>query len=133
MKVKNVLFSLISMLAILILAYGMDRWIHRLKVEVGNNFNPAPVWWANSICNLVLMGACLLLFWFVTFKWERDLVTAVLYLLIGLFLLFYNAVAISFKLSFIPPFFPQTLALTATAFITVTGLFNLIYTRKHTN
>lgn len=132
-KVKNVSFSLTAMLAIFILAYGMDRWIHRLKVEARNNYNPTPVWWANSICNLILMGVCLLLFWLVTFKWAIDRLTAVLYLLIGLFLLFYNPVAISFKLTFLPAFWPQTLMLTAAAFIAVIGLFNLINTRKHTN
>ena len=121
------------MFVILTLAYGMDRWIHQLKVEAGNGLNPAPVWWANSICNLILMGTCLLLFWFVTFKWKGGWITAVLYSLIGLFLLFYNPVATAFRISLLPLFAPQTLTLTATAFIAVIGLFNLIYTQKHTN
>ena len=131
MKANNVLLSLIAMLVIFILAYGMDKWIHQLKIEVGNGVSPTPVWWANSICNFILVGTCLLLFWFVTFKWEAGRITAVLYTLIGFFLLFYNPMAISFQLTIFPAFWPQTLMLTAAAFIAVIGLYNLINTRKH--
>ena len=135
-NIKNALFSLGGVGVLLGLAYGIDTLVHRMQVNAGRDFNIAPVFWVNSIGNLIFMSACLLLFWFIRFKLEYSRVTAVLFTLIGFFLLFYNGVALSLptsRLSLLLALAPETFLLLASAFVAVTGLINLFLPPKPDN
>jgi hypothetical protein len=55
------LTSLAGMLAVLILAYGLERGLHELQLIAARTFNAAPFVWASVLADLVLAGALLAL------------------------------------------------------------------------
>jgi hypothetical protein len=82
------LLSLISMLAVLILAYALERGLHELQVIASRTFNAAPFVWAAPLADLLLAGALLTLAWFTLRKDERSRWVALVFVLVGLLLVF---------------------------------------------
>ena len=74
------------MLAVLILAYALERGLHELQVIASRTFNAAPFVWAAALADLLLAGALLTLAWFTLRKDERSRWVALVFVLVGLLL-----------------------------------------------
>jgi hypothetical protein len=124
------LTSLAGMLAVLILAYGLERGLHELQLIATRTFNAAPFAWTSVLANLALAGALLALAWFTLRQGERSRWVALIFLLVGALLVFAWPIFVS-TLVRILPLDPRYLApgsrlVYASAFIAAIGAFNLL-------
>ena len=126
--------ALAGMVAILAIAYEVDRLDRFLQIESELYFNPLPLLWLYQLSDEILAACLLVLAWFAIFKGKSSLVSGI-YLATGLFIGFYFPLTFTLRL---PGFYPGLSAVlmpgnrvTLTgAFLTMTGLTGLILRRR---
>jgi len=108
-------------------AAGADRWVHLVEAQAAMTFAAMSVWWALTISRLLLTSLCVILFWFVVCKNAPDNLVSLLFVIVGLSLIFYNLLAYYLPgLNFSRTLVPQNLIITVSAFVAATGAFNLL-------
>ena len=130
--------SVVGLIAVLGITGGLDAFMAYLGRPNAQTFTlPYVILWTQALSSLLLAALLLLLFWFVLTRAPRNVWIAALYLLVGLFLGFFQV------LYFIPaiggwmPYLFYGLLLSATShtilagsFIAIIGLFMLILSRR---
>ena len=122
--------SLLGMIIVISLARQLDMWIDQLQQVARQNFN-APFSWLvpANIAVLLLAGGVLVWLWFVYKKASNFRVVAILYILAGLGLLFYNTVAIALTPRLPMPMqlmiVPQSLSAFVSAVVAIVGFERL--------
>ncbi|MDX1437167.1 MAG: hypothetical protein R3335_10175 [Anaerolineales bacterium] len=76
--------SLLALLVVIGLAYGLDYWIQALLVRGYRTFDMAPYLNGSMAGNLAMAMALLFLAWFVRFRGRRGPLVGLLFLLVGL-------------------------------------------------
>ncbi|MBL0345507.1 hypothetical protein [Candidatus Villigracilis affinis] len=122
--------SLLGMFFILSVAIGLDSWINNLHRVSQKEFGGALSWLVPAnVAVLLLAGLLLVWLWFVYNKDQNIQVVAVIYILAGFGLLFYNVVAIAFSPSLPLPMqlaiIPQSLSAFVSAVVAIVGLQRL--------
>jgi hypothetical protein len=116
------------MLAVLILAYGLERGLYELRLIATRTFNLAPFAWTSVLANLALAGA--LLAWFTLREGERIRWVALAFLLVGALLVFAWPINVSTLVRILPldPRYlvPGSRLVYASAFIAAIGTFSLL-------
>ncbi len=127
LRSSNTLLSFVGIVVILGIARGLDVWIHHLLIESRVTFNPGPLWWVISLSKLLVMFLSVLLAWLTLCKNPANILSAVLFIVVGSICLFYNIVRYytgphdSFRfLDF------NSLFVTAGAFMAALGVFALL-------
>lgn len=128
-----------GMLGILVLAWWFDRLFEFARLGVGPVVYPNPFLWVSAITDWTLAVLVLLLAWFVIFKHGGSALVFLIFLLVGLLMmfalfleapfaefapLFYQPLAVSLPVS------PRSLAFHASAFITIVGVIGLLARRR---
>lgn len=127
--------ALASMIAILAMAYEIDRLDRVLQIESELYFNPLPLLWLSQLADEVLAAGLLLLAWFAIYKGKSSLVSGT-YLLAGLLIGLYNPIVITFRISSMSSsglaagLMPGNRVTLAGAFLTMIGLTGLILRRR---
>ncbi|MDR3572981.1 MAG: hypothetical protein P4L50_03925 [Anaerolineaceae bacterium] len=128
--------AVLGMLAILAIAYEIDRLDRVLQIESQLFYNPLPLLWLYQLSDEILAACLLLLAWFALFKGNSSLVCGV-YLAVGLFIGLYNPLVFTLRISDVLPagltavlMQGNRVALTG-AFLTITGLVGLILRRRN--
>ena len=122
--------SLLSMVVVISLARQLDIWIDQLRRVARQNFN-APFSWLvpSNIAILLIAGLVLVWLWFVYKKAQNFRGVAILYILVGLGLLFYNTVAIALTPRLPMPMqlmiIPQSLSAFVSAVVAIVGFERL--------
>jgi hypothetical protein len=110
-------------------AAGADRWVRLVEAQAAMTFEAMSVWWALTISRLLLTTLCVILFWFVACKNAPDNLVSLLFVIVGLSLIFYNLLAYYLPgLNFSRTLVPQNLIIIVSAFVAATGAFNLLRT-----
>ncbi len=138
-----------GMIGILVLAWWFDRlyeFAHLgvgpfARLGVGPVVYPNPLLWVSALTNWALAGLVLLLAWFVIFKHGGSALVFLIFLLVGLlvmFSFFLEAPLAEFAplpyqpLTVFLPVSPRSLTFHASAFIAVIGVIGLlIWTADH--
>jgi hypothetical protein len=128
------IMSLLGMFFILGVAFVFDNWIDNLHQVSRKEFSGALSWLVPAnIAILLLAGLLLVWLWFVYNKDQNIRVVAIIYVLVGFGLLFYNVVAIAFSPSLSIPMqltiIPQSLSAFVSAVVAIVGLQRL-FVRK---
>lgn len=92
LRSSNTLLSFVGIVVILGIARGLDVWIHHLLIESRVTFNPGPLWWVISLSKLLVMFLSVLLAWLTLCKNPANILSAVLFIVVGSICLFYNIV-----------------------------------------
>lgn len=92
LRLRNTLLSFAGIVVILGIARGLDIWIYRLLIESRATFNVAPLWWAVSLSKFLVMFLSVFLAWFTLCKNPANILSAVLFIVVGSSCLFYNIV-----------------------------------------
>lgn len=126
---------LVITVVILAAFYALDLWLYRLQLEGASNFNVAPAIWANTLANVFLVGVMLLLGWYAL-NGRKNLLVAILFVLIGAVLAFYPVLRFIYRLSFLPSLAvaflgPKSLFILSGAFLMVIGLLMFILNKRH--
>jgi hypothetical protein len=87
--------SLLGMFLVIGVAYGLDVWMDALKQVALSQFRMAAWLLPATIANLLIAGLLLAWLWFVYSKADNHPVVALIYILVGFGLLFYNFVAMA--------------------------------------
>ena len=131
-------FSIVGLIAVLGITFGLDAFMAYLGQRSAQTFSLTYViLWTRALSSFLLAALLLLLFWFVLTRAPRSVWIATLYLLVGLFLGFFQ------MLYFVPaiggwmPRFFYGLLISATSytilagsFIAIIGLFMLVLPRR---
>jgi len=133
-KLYTSIISLLGMFLIIYLAYKLDIWIENIKQAARKEFSSANSWLVPANIALLLFAGLLFTWlWFVYYKDENIRVVAIIYMLVGIGLLFYNSIAIALtpklNLQLLLPVAPQSLSAFASAFIAIVGMQRL-FSRK---
>jgi hypothetical protein len=125
------IISLAGLVIVFILAYSFDRWIVAFQQAAARASAIASSLWLSSIANLILVGALLLLAWFVDFRAIRSKLVSATFIVVGLLITF--ALALIFAIfSTLPPLgiaeylVPTSRVVFVAAFISVVGGVGLI-------
>lgn len=89
LRSSNTLLSFVGIVVILGIARGLDVWIHHLLIESRVTFNPGPLWWVISLSKLLVMFLSVLLAWLTLCKNPANILSAVLFIVVGSICLFY--------------------------------------------
>ena len=128
------IWSLLGMVVVIALARQIDIWIDRLRQTARQTPNNPFSWLVPAnIAVLLLAGLVLVWLWFVYKKASNHRDVAVLYILVGLGLLFYAALSLTFTSS-LPTFsqltiVPQSLSAFVCALVTIIGFERLLFGR----
>src|SRR5258706_8787071 len=128
--------SLLGMFFIIGVAHKLDIWIENIRRATQKEFPFTNSWLVPAnIALLLLVGLLFIWLWFVNYKDSNIRVVAIIYMLVGLGLLFYNSIAIALtpklNLQLLLPVAPQSLSAFASAFIAIVGIQRL-FSRKVT-
>ncbi len=88
----NKMISVLGMLAVLAAGLGLDRLIGLLRQENGRTFNLAPFFWISGLIDLVFVSFILILAWFFLFRSGHSIALSLVFLIVGLLLLFSRAI-----------------------------------------
>ena len=134
----SVVYSVIGLIIVLGMALGSDFLMISLTHRMAGPNSPIIIIWSYIILALLLATALLLLFWYAFNRGPRTVWVALIYLLIGLFLVTYPI------LYFTPAFgglfyrlpqlndiliSPHSYTFSSSGFIALTGLFIIILPR----
>ncbi|CAG0926879.1 hypothetical protein TFLX_00244 [Thermoflexales bacterium] len=127
------LISLIGLISVLLLAFGLDRAILFLREENSRTFTLGDILlWAYPLANWVLAICVLMLFWIVVVSGERSKFVAMVFLVVGLPMLFVPLIYFTpafAGLNLIDYLLPDKLLYHAGGFIAAIGLLRLILGR----
>jgi hypothetical protein len=133
------LLSVVGLIVVLVIARWLDTFAAYVRRHMALLVNPPydVVLWTPALTSLLLAALLLLLFWFVITRAPRNVWIAALYLIVGLFLAFTQALYFVPVISgWVPAFLyaplvsPASYATLTGSFIAVTGLFMLILPRR---
>ncbi len=134
----NKFIPLAGMTAILVLAYGFDRFLGSFEQTALRTFDVSAFLLLIIAENLLFAGSLLMLIWFVLFRGERSQAVSSIFLVIGFLLVFSIAVLGYLPSSIVPVedlrivlmslFFltPNSFFFRASAFVAVIGIAGLI-------
>lgn len=131
--------SLTGMVGLLAVAYGLDRWLEvQQRKIVTQTFNPMPRLLLSVAANLLMAGSLLALSWLVIFRGDRSRLVASIFLIVGLFLTLYPAIApaahsvlsLSGPMRLFLYLLPNSLLARSGAFLAVIGLVSLMSGRQ---
>ena len=133
-KPYKTIASLLGMFFIFSVAIGLENWIYKLREISRKEFSSVLSWLVPAnIAVLLLAGLLLVWLWFVYSKEQDSRVIAIVYVLVGLGLLFYNVVAIALSPNLPLPVrlmrFPISFTAFTSAVFVVAGLQKL-FSRK---
>jgi hypothetical protein len=128
------LASLLGMFLILSAAVGLENWIYNLRQISQKEFSGALSWLVPANISVLLLAGLLLgWLWFVYNKDQSNRGVAVIYVLIGLGLLFYDVLAIALAPILPLPMqlmrFPISLSAFVSAVVAIVGLQKLFSRR----
>jgi hypothetical protein len=129
--------SLLGMFLIICTAYRLDLWIDHIRRIAQQEFSTLNSFAPANLALLLLVALLFVWLWFVNYKDSNIRAVAIIYILVGLGLLFYNSIVIAFTPKSNPqsfsliPIFPSSLSAFASAFIAVVGIQRL-FSRKAT-
>ncbi len=125
--------SVIGLIVLLMITWGLDALMIYLRRIGPTLVLPTGILWARAMSSLLLAALLSLLFWFVLTRAPRSVWVAALYLLVGLFLGFFQvlyfvpAIGGWMPLSFYGPLLSApSYTVLAGSFIAITGLFMLM-------
>jgi hypothetical protein len=125
--------SMLGMVLILAVAYGLDVWLDKLRMIAQSKFTLISTWLLPATI-LELLFVCLLLawLWYVTRQDDNNLIVNILFILVGLGLHFYNYLATvsGLPLPMLLAIIPKSLSSLTSAIVAVAGLQRLIFGRK---
>jgi hypothetical protein len=140
-KILKQIIAILGMMAALVVAYRLDRWLIQARKEAAETFILFPVLWEKLAANLIAAAMVMLLAWFVLIRLERSISLTIIFLIAGLGVMLYpmtNLVLDIPMFSFLArsPFREARAALLeagfnslnafSSAFVVAIGLFNLI-------
>jgi hypothetical protein len=132
------LFLLLVTAVILVAVYVIDGWLYRLQLEGASNFNIEPAIWAGTLANIFLAGVMILLGWYVLYvlTGRKNLLIALLFVLVGAVLAFNPILRFIYSSSFLPSravafYGPKSLFVITGAFLMVIGLLMFILNRRN--
>jgi hypothetical protein len=135
MKSSNTsLVSLAGMFVVIGAAYELDHWIDNLYQAAQQEFTGALSWLIPAYMAVLLIAGLLLAWlWFVYKTGQNIRFVAIVYVLVGLGLLFYDVIAIAFAPSRSLPMqlliVPQSLSAFVSAVVALVG-FQRLFVRK---
>jgi hypothetical protein len=123
--------SLAGLTAVLLMAYGFERWSLLLRQRGADTLTLTPFLWLASIANLLLAVALLLLAWFVTNRANRSRFVSLIFIVVGLLITFATAITFSATSRLLPLgimeyLTPNSRVVYAAAIIAATGIAGLI-------
>jgi hypothetical protein len=125
--------SLLGMLLVLGVAFGLDTLMDHFKKAAMVQFNSFLGWLLPSlIADLLFAGLLLAWLWFVYYKDSPNRIVALIFTLVGLGLLFYNCIPFVFapdNLPLLMTVIPKSLSAFTCALIAVVGLQKLIFAK----
>ena len=144
-RILNETIAILGMIAALVIAYRLDRWLIQARKEAAQTFIFYPVLWGSLAANLIAAAILLLLAWFVFTRLERSISLTIIFLIAGLGVMIYPITNLVWDIpmfSFLArsPFREARAALLevgfnslnafSSAFVVAMGLFNLIPRRR---
>jgi hypothetical protein len=118
------LFSVLGMFGLLAAAYGCDRLVILLRMQLARTFNTT-LFLPLTALVAVLFAAALLLFTLYIFRWSsRDVGTGVVLLAVGILVTAFCASPLIFRLHFVAQ--PGSYLTLTAAFVALTGLMSLL-------
>lgn len=130
---KKYYSSLISLVGMILIIYGasiLDTWMDNLKQTAYSEFKVLSNWLLPAtIVEFLFVGLLLVWLWYVFNKDSNHLAVNILFIAVGLGLLFYNYLASMSGLSLplLLTIIPNTLTSFASAFVAVVGLHRLVF------
>jgi hypothetical protein len=127
---------LAGLVIVYILAYSFDRWIVAFQQTATKASAIVSSLWLSSIANLILVGALLLLAWFVDFRAIRSKLVSATFVIIGSLITFASALIFTI-FSTLPPLgiaeylTPTSRVVFVAASIAVIGIVGLIPQKSH--
>ena len=89
------MIALLSMIATLAIAYGLDRWTWLLQKRASADFNYVCYFWISAAANLLIAGLWLFLAWWMFSHISRGWWVGVIFLVLGLLLIFFLPIQFS--------------------------------------
>ena len=125
------LLSLMGMFVVIGVAYELDRWIDNLYQVAQQEFSGALSWLLSAYIALLLLAGLLLVWLWLVFKEDQSIrVVAILYVLVGLGLLFHNVIAIAIAPGLSLPMqlmiIPKSFSAFVSAVVTIVGFQRLL-------
>jgi len=125
---------LTGMVGVLVIAYGLDRWLEVQRKMAAQTLNSVPHYWLWIGANLLIAGSLLALSWLVIFRGDRSRPVASILLIVGLLLTLYPVFAVTAYSAFSVPepmrllayLLPNSLLAHSGAFLAVIGLVSLV-------
>jgi len=123
------ILSLAGMFLVIGVAYWLDNRMDALRVIAMAEFKMGTWLLPATAAHLVVAGLLLGWLWFIYSKDNDQRVIAILYILVGLGLLFYNYCAIAFsqQLTFLNAIMPKSMTSSVCAVVAIVGLHRLIF------
>jgi len=130
----SIIFPLLGLILVLALAFSCDTWIQTLKTQNAKTFTlTSIIFLSYSITTLLVAGGLLSLFWILMTKSPRNIGIGLIYLLVGIFMVF--AISLYFlvpfygwHLIFIPEILkPNSYLFISGGFIGMIGLMLLLF------
>jgi len=125
------LLSLVGMFVVIGVSYELDLWIENLYRVAQQEFSGALSWLPFAYIAVLLLAGLLLVWLWLVFKEDQSSrLVAVVYILAGLGLLFYNVIAIVFGQALPLPMsliiVPKSLSAFVSAVVTIVGFQRLL-------
>jgi hypothetical protein len=129
-KYNSSLISLVGMLLVIGVAINLDNWMDHLKQIAQSEFKVLSNWLLPAtIVEFIFVGLLLVWLWYVSNKDSNHLAVNIIFIVVGLGLLFYNYLASvsGLPLPMLLSIYPNSLSSFACAFIAMVGLQGLVF------
>jgi uncharacterized membrane protein YuzA (DUF378 family) len=124
---------MVGLLLVLAVAYGGETWIEAIKARNAITFQPFLLLWVTALVTLLVGAVMLWVFWAVVTRTPRPNWTGILYLIVGLFVVFstilYYTQALHWPAPFPPALIPGSLFYFSGGLVGMAGLFMLVLPR----
>jgi hypothetical protein len=124
---------ILGLLLVLAVAYGGETWTQAIKARNSITIQPFLLLWATALVTLLVGAVLLLVFWAVMTRTPRPNWTGILYLIVGLFVVFstilYFTQALHWPAPFPPVLIPGSLFYFTGGLVAMAGLFMLVLPR----
>lgn len=136
-------WALLGMVAILLVAFVLDRLLEMLEQAAALAFDPWIFRWALPMAQLFLAVLAFTLFWYVGYQSQKNLFISIIYAVVGFLLVFFHALlpwmailslfsTVEFLSRMAISLTPHSLLSFAGAFVALTGLLGLFFPRRVT-
>lgn len=124
--------SLLGMFLIIGITYGLDLWLDKLKLVAMSQFKMTSWLLPATFAPLLIAGLLLLWLWFIYSQGDNHPVVTIIYILVGVSLLFYNLVIIAARtqLPMLNALIPKSMTSFVCAMISVVGLHKLLFRKS---